>query len=81
MRTAIAAAVLVLAISADAAFAQRIPSSAMPGRERQQFGDPLGPPVPRIELRDGRPAPVFETGKDTRPAKRRKCRTRGAKRC
>ena len=79
MLKAVAAASLLTIVTIDAAFAQRIPSSAMPGRERQQLVDPLSPPVPRIELRDGRPAPVYEIGKTKRPAKRKKCR-RG-KRC
>jgi hypothetical protein len=76
MRRVVAAAFLLTIVTIDATFAQsRIPSSAMPGRERQQFGDPLSPPVPHIELRDGRPAPVFEIGKQRRPAKRKKCRS------
>jgi len=79
MLKAVAGASLLTIVTIDAAFAQRIPSSAMPGRERQQLFDPLSPPVPRIELRDGRPAPVYEIGKTTRPAKRKQCR-RG-KRC
>ncbi len=80
MLKAVAAALLLTIVTIDATVAQRIPSSAMPGRERQQLFDPLSPPVPRIELRDGRPAPVYEIGrKKPRPAKRKKCR--GGKRC
>ncbi len=82
MQTAIAAALLTLTMMvADAACAQpRIPSSEQPGRERERFLDQPFPPVPRIELRDGRPRPLFETN-ETRRLKRRKCRVRGAKRC
>jgi hypothetical protein len=76
MLRAAAAALLLVIAATDATFAQpRIPSSAMPGREREQLFDPLSPPVPRIELRDGRPAPVFEIGKQRRPAKRKRCRS------
>jgi hypothetical protein len=75
MRKVVAAALLLTIVTIDATFAQRIPSNAAPGRERQQLFDPLSPPVPRIELRDGRPAPVFETGKPSRPAKRKRCRS------
>jgi hypothetical protein len=75
MLEAAAVALLLAFMTIDAAVAQRIPSSAMPGRERQQLGDPLSPPVPRIELRDGRSAPVFEVGKPRRPAKRKRCRS------
>jgi hypothetical protein len=79
MRTALASAAFALAIVAagEACAQPLIPPSARAGRERQQLGDPLGPTVPRIELRDGRPAPVYETGR--KAAKRKKCRT--GKRC
>jgi len=75
MRTALATAAFALVTLAVAeAWAQPlVPPGARPGRERQQLGDPLANPVPRIELRDGRPAPVFETGK--KPSKRKKCRS------
>lgn len=76
MLRAAAAALLLVIAAIDVTFAQpRIPSSAMPGREREQLFDPLSPPVPRIELRDGRPASVFEIGKQRRPAKRKRCRS------
>jgi len=76
MRTAFAGAALALAtlVAAEACAQPLVPPNARPGRERQQLGDPLGPPVPRIELRDGRPAPVFQTRKATRSAKRSRCR-------
>jgi len=82
MQAAIAAALLTLTMMvAGVACAQpRIPSSEQPGRERERFLEQPYPPVPRIELRDGRPKPLFET-KQTRPLKRRKCRVRGSKRC
>ena len=79
MRIALATAAFALVtLGVAGACAQPlIPPNARPGRERQQLGDPLGNPVPRIELRDGRPAPVFETGKKS--SKRKKCRS--GKRC
>jgi hypothetical protein len=82
MRAAFAAAVVALtvAVTGVACAQPQIPSSEQPGRERERFLDQPYPPVPRIELRDGRPRPLFET-KQTRPLKRRKCRVRGSKRC
>jgi hypothetical protein len=77
--TAVAALVVLLStVVTDAA--PRIPSSERPGRERERFLDQPQPGVPRIELRDGRPKPLFETQREHR-LKRRKCRIRGAKRC
>lgn len=80
MQAAIAAVVLMLtAVVPSAAFAApKIPSSELPGRERDRFLDKPYPPVPRIELLDGRPKPVITEPK--RPPKR-KCRVRGSKRC
>jgi hypothetical protein len=63
---------------ADALGASRIPSSAMPGRERQQLFDQPFPQVPRIELQDGRPREVIQTPRKSRPAKRN--RNRGSRR-
>ncbi len=82
MRAAFAAAVVALtvAVTGVACAQPRIPSSEKSGRERERFLDQPVPPVPRIELRDGRPKPLFET-KQTRPLKRRKCRVRGSRRC
>jgi hypothetical protein len=60
-RSAIASTVLALAMFAEVAHgaaAPRIPSSAQPGRERDLFFDRPFPPPPRIQLQDGRPAPV-----------------------
>ena len=60
--SAFAVAVLTAALMSGDALAQRpqIPSSAMPGRERERFIDQPFPPVPRIELQDGRPKAVIE---------------------
>jgi hypothetical protein len=70
MRAAVSALVLLAAIAAaDVAFAQT--RGAAPGRERQQLGFPSGPQTPRIELRDGRPAPVIETQKRKPPKRKR----------
>jgi hypothetical protein len=55
-----------------------IPSSAMPGREREQLLDQPFPPTPRIQMQDGRPAPVINTQKEAPPSKRKK--RRGSKR-
>jgi hypothetical protein len=64
----------------DAAHAQSgIPGGNRPGRERERFFDPVQTQAPRIQLRDGRPAPVFETTRTKRPAKRKECR--GGRRC
>lgn len=81
MRVSMAAMALTLIIATMGAVCAepRVRSGDMPGRERERFFDPLSPPVPHIELRDGRPAPVVETGKKPRPVKRKKCR--GARRC
>jgi hypothetical protein len=68
-RTAIASAALALAMFAEAAHgaaAPRIPSSAQPGRERDLFFDRPFPPPPRIQLQDGRPAPVITPRKGTK---------------
>lgn len=71
MRAAVSALVLIAAVaSADAALAQT--RGAMPGRERQQLGIPSGPQTPRIQLRDGRPAPVIETPQKRKPVKRKR---------
>lgn len=79
MTRSVAMALLLAIAAIDAAAAQaRVPSGAMPGRERQQLGDPLRQPVPRIELRDGRPAPVVQTRPAKRPVKR-KNRCRGSR--
>jgi hypothetical protein len=71
------AAVLLLVMLAGDTLAQaapRIPSSATPGRERERFIDQPFPPVPQIELQDGRPAPVITSPNQQRPAKRKKSR-------
>jgi hypothetical protein len=46
----------------------------MPGRERQQLLDQPFPSTPRIQLQDGRPAPVITTPDRKRPPKRKKGR-------
>jgi hypothetical protein len=80
MRKAIAASIFALIIFAAGAAcaAPKVPSSELPGRERERFFDQPNP-VPRIELRDGKSKPVIEPRKQTRPVKRKKCR--GSKRC
>jgi hypothetical protein len=68
-RSVIAPAVLALAMLADAALgaaAPRVPSSAQPGRERDLFFDRPFPPPPRIQLQDGRPAPIVTPRKGTK---------------
>jgi hypothetical protein len=73
-RFLIAVAMLGLMPAADA-LAQRVPSTAMPGRERQQLLDPFSPfQPPRIELQDGKPRKVIRTPKQSRPAKRKRQR-------
>ncbi len=73
MQALIASAVLVAAIVAsDGALAQHIPSSDLPGRERERFLDQPYPPTPRIQLQDGRPAPVFTTSKSKSQNKKRR---------
>ncbi len=75
MRVAVSALVLIAAVAAaDAALAQT--RGAVPGRERQQLGYPSGPQTPRIELRDGRPAPVIESQKKKPPKRKRSRATR-----
>jgi hypothetical protein len=71
------AVLLIVALASDALAqtAPRIPSSDLPGRERERFIDQPFPPVPRIELQDGRPKPVIEQRKKAKP-KRNKRRTR-----
>jgi hypothetical protein len=80
--TLLASAVLLLiAVLARDALAQarpQVPSSALPGRERERFIDQPYPPVPRIQLQDGRPAPVITTPDRKRPAKRKRSRGRGS---
>ena len=76
---AVALAGFTVVQTAVALAAPQIPNSALPGREREQI---LGKPYttgPQIELRGGKPAPVFEVEERKRKAKRRKCR--GGKRC
>ncbi len=51
--------------------APQIPSSAMPGRERERFIDPF----PQRE----RAGPVVTVPNEARPSKRRTCRVRGSK--
>jgi hypothetical protein len=65
--------IVVLPEIAAAQSRSTIPSSALPGRERDRFIDQPYPPTPRIELKDGRPAPVF-TVQDAQPVKRKKKR-------
>jgi hypothetical protein len=73
MRNTIVAALILTAVTADAARAQR---GAAPGRERQDLFFNPTPSAPQIQLRDGRPAPVIETAprKKTKPVKRKRTR-------
>jgi hypothetical protein len=78
MHRAFAAIVISIGIVApDWAIAQArpaVPSTAQPGRERQQLLDQPSPPTPRIQLQDGRPAPVIVSPDRKRPPKRKKSR-------
>jgi hypothetical protein len=75
MRTTMAVALILTAMAADAALAQR---GVAPGRERQDLFVNPTPSAPQIQLRDGRPAPVIETAprKKTKPVKRKRSRTK-----
>lgn len=69
--SAVVLALSILVVGSIEAAAQ-IPNSARPGRERDLFFDRPNPAVPRIQLQDGRPAPVITPSKSKkRPAKRR----------
>jgi hypothetical protein len=73
MQVLLATAALILTMVGSDALAQtKIPSSAMPGRERERFIDQPFPPTPRIQLQDGRPAPVIVPPDRKRPSKRKK---------
>jgi hypothetical protein len=75
-RSLIAIVMLGVVPAADALSATRIPSSAMPGRERQQLlGEPF-PPPPRIEWQDGRRREIIQVPSQSRPAKRKRNRSR-----
>jgi hypothetical protein len=74
MRTRIAAlALIVTAVGADVALAQRGPAV---GRERQDLFIDLTPRAPQIQLRDGKPSPVIQTpSQKKKPAKRKRSRS------
>lgn len=79
-----AAAALALALmlpgAAQPAPAPKIPNSELPGRERERFLDQPVPPVPRIELHDGRPKAAVTAPKEARAVKKRKGRARKSRR-